>query len=429
MSLGDNLTFKPLYWIYHDTWFSRLWRPVEEGWAPTYHKHRGHMHFFMLGQNQKDGQQAYSGEQIYSFKLDDEWSPRLDRNYEPNKQENIKIIGSPKWYFWIREWWRRVYIQPWENKDNDTTNKFIIGKKGIKYDASKPRHTYGPFREGKGNFFKWSDMARTLPIEYYHDENLTIRDHFLRKDDIKTSWNKKWNYDESSFFIVSDTKTNPSGVYSPTKWIIPRDSNYAGRPLNHWESGDGPIEDSNARRSAYPDSNYIYPTIEYQYMQQLDWERDYGWEDRENGDGFSVNISIPFKINGIIQSPFSDDEGNVSVPGVYYHNFESKHPEHILKYAEYSKTVSKTHHSYDNIVFDALEYNIPASGTKLNWHIPSGFELDGFWVEQCLGAIVKAKALVTIEDNFGKQYEIWVDSSQFMIQDNFEGSDQNEGAN
>jgi hypothetical protein len=38
------------------------------------------------------------------------------------------------------------------------------------------------------------------------------------------------------------------------------------------------------------------------------------------GDGFNVNISIPFKINGEVQSPFSDNTKITKPAGVYCHN-------------------------------------------------------------------------------------------------------------
>jgi hypothetical protein len=379
----------------------------------------------MLGQSNIDGQQAYSGEQLYKFSLDDEWSPRLERDREPNQQLNVKIIGSPKWYFWVREFWRRVYIQPWEDPGNVDDGEFV-GKKGIRYDASRDMHTWGPFREGKGNFFYWTNTARTLPIEYYHDENRTIRDHFIRSDDTESEWNRKWSYDASVFENVSDTGVDPSG-YNSTRWIIPR-SIYAGRPSNNYGGGDGPSADNRAREYGYADSNYIHPTIEYQYVQQMNWERPEGWEERPDGDGFEREVSIPFKLGGKIQSPFSDDQLNVSAPGTYHHGFELKHPENILKYAENSLIRNgQSGGDPDNIYVDPNEWDLPASGVPISFHVPAGMSEDGKWVEQCLGAIVKARALVTLEDNFGRQYSVWVNSSQYMVQDNFEGSDQNAG--
>ena len=40
-----------------------------------------------------------------------------------------------------------MYVQSWDY-DTDLINGIHDGKGGIKYDASKPQHTLGPFREG-----------------------------------------------------------------------------------------------------------------------------------------------------------------------------------------------------------------------------------------------------------------------------------------
>jgi hypothetical protein len=429
MAFGDGLSFRPLYWVYHDQWHFRTWRLDHIGnWGYETYKHRGHIHFFMMGHDfALDGGKAYQGQQLYEFSLEDLWSSRLTTDDDPNLHENTRIIGNPKWYFWIREYWRRVYIQRWDssiNADDDT----ITGKIGLKYDASLPIHTYGPFREGRGNFFHWVKMARTLPIEYFHDEEKQSRDHWLRLDP-QASWNQKWGWNAEGFEQIADTNIDPSG-FTPTKWVIPR-TIYAGRPSNHAEYPDGPSEDNPARRFAYADSEYIYPTIEYQSFQHLEWERHPDFADQEDGDAFNINISIPFKINGVIQSPFSNDVGEVGAPGTYYHNFDSKHPERTQKYAATNKTAEfPSNIPEDELILDGSEWIIPSGllGTTMPFNVPSHMNEDGIWVEQCLGAIVHAKALVTIEDNFGKQYEVWVTGYQFNVQDNFEGKDQNEPA-
>ena len=89
--------------------------------------------------------------------------------------------------------------------------------------------------------------------------------------------------------------------------------------------------DEDGARRVYSDNLYISPIIEYQTVVQLDYERlpeagdsDRGidiWTDRSGafGDGFKVSVEIPFKRNGIIQSPFSDDKKKVYPIGVYFH--------------------------------------------------------------------------------------------------------------
>lgn len=430
MAFGDNLTWKPLYWIYHDQWHFRTYTPAPYiGWVTHTYKHRGHVHFFFPGFDPRSpNARAYGGSQNYVFKLEDEWSPRTD---DPNQSKNIKIVGKPKWYFYVEEFWRRIYVQLWDYPNNENDDK-VLGKRGIKWDASQDMHTYGPFRETKDNYFYWTHMARTLPVEYFRDVDLTIRDHVLRQEP-GSPWNGAWSYDPDGFEYVAD-----DGAGGTTPWVIPR-TIYAGRPDNRATGGDGPAEDNRARSFGFADSKYIYPTIEYQRVLHLDYERlPYSNErdlDEDNfGDGFEITISIPFKDSksGAIQSPFSNDDGVVSPPGSYHHNFEYKHPEQVLKHAPYS--VVKPESVYEvvatdgnpRVEWDHTEWDVPNPSGVMEFSVPANMEEDGYWVEQCLGAIVRARALVTIEDNFGGRSEVWVTGSQYNVQDGFSGVDQNE---
>ncbi|MCK9279257.1 MAG: hypothetical protein M0P71_01325 [Melioribacteraceae bacterium] len=466
--MSDNLEFYPLYVIYHDQWGFRDWNFYNQGgWIPSNQRpHRGHCHFFMLGHEPElDGaSRAFSGSQSYNFSIEDEWSIR---SKDPNKTDNVVILGTPKWYFYIEEYWRRVYIQPWDSRKNKYING-DIGKTGIKYDASSNAHTFGPFRECKGNFFFFNNMARTISIEYYSNELKTERDHYLK------GGNNKWNIDDF-------TKNGD------TDFIIPR---------NFWCGGDnglidGPIDEIKGRDFGYQDSYYIYPTIEYQVVNHLNWERLYGWQDRdidENifGDGLEVQVSIPYKIDGKIQSPFSDDDGNVYPVGSYFHNFEENNPDRVLKYPTidevdsltYETLITEDSNEVKSIILvdveltivnwgDGSSENITTSGEiehiysepgtysvsilkkdtnpvndkwripdelkgqKVVWSIPSNIssKLDGMWVEQCLGGIVRAKALVTIQDNFGGKKEVWITANNFIVNENFSGIDQGEPLN
>lgn len=424
-SFDKNLMFFPLYMVYHDQWMFRTWTTSRWGLVPHNYPHRGHVHFFMLGHDpESQGGQAYRGSQQYKFKLEDEWSARVTT--DPNQSKNMRIIGTPKWYFWIREYWRRVYIQKWDDRNNDDTTTTIVGKTGLKFDASLPIHTHGPYRETRENFFYMTHMARTLPIEYYRNEQKNIRDHWL-----KTTAGElpayTWHW-------------HPDSFDNETEWVIPR-TYFAGHDETNPGDG-GPDEDNPARRFAYADSKYIYPTLEYQHFQHLDWERLPGWETRDIsadnfGDGFEVTIQIPFQIEGVTQSPFSDDDGNVGVPGSYYHAFETKHPNKILRYPSENLTfpaidgaiASAAWPSGHNVHYDQSEWLIPENmlGQPVSFNVPPTLQgkEDGVWVEQCLGAIVKAKALVTLEDNFKGRHDVWVTGTQFMVQDNFAGIDQN----
>ena len=179
------LNFSPLSWVYHDNWQFKetiLTKNQKGELIPviTTYDHAGHVHFFMTDYNtlKNARQQAYSGSQEYSFAIEDVWGPNSS---DPNQTRSYKLIGKPRWYFYIEEYWRRVYIQPWEQEDYENHYPNHPEKIGIKYDASKPEHSFGPFREGGGFFFFDTEINRTLPVEYWLDEEKTKREHWLRK--------------------------------------------------------------------------------------------------------------------------------------------------------------------------------------------------------------------------------------------------------
>ena len=167
------------------------------------------------------------------------------------------------------------------------------------------------------------------------------------------------------------------------------------------------------------DKEKMITTIEYQKRVHLNWERLPGYlerdaEDEETGenfgDGFGASISIPFTRDGIIQSPFSDDSGKVYPPGSYFHGVPV---EQYLKYKEFDEP--------------ATEWDGPVSGGNVQWNVPNpNWPTDGKWVEQCLGALIQAKAKVILEDNWGGRFTNWVHDTQFFIDEKFEGIDQNE---
>lgn len=198
------LRFSPLYWVYHDNWqFDEtiLVKDANGNLIPktTTYDHAGHIHFFMMDYNslKNASQQAYSGSQEYSFSVEDVWGPN---STDPNQTRSYKLIGKPRWYFYIEEYWRRVYIQPWDVEDY--TEKYLNhpGRIGLKYDASKPEHSFGPFREGGGLYFFDTELNRTLPVEYWLDEEKTQRQHFLRKQHYlqdETKGTRIWNFEKT----------------------------------------------------------------------------------------------------------------------------------------------------------------------------------------------------------------------------------------
>ena len=177
-----SLVFSPLYWIYHDCWD---WTETVAGnpkpTVTTYH-HAGHIHLFMPDYSPlKQGtQQAYTGTQSYRFRLKDVWGPNSEN---PNQTHSYRLVGKPRWYFRIREYWRRAYIQPWDIEDYTRKYPNHPERIGIRYDASMPEHTLGPFREGRGLYFFNPDVNRTLPVEYWLDESKRHREHYLPWDE------------------------------------------------------------------------------------------------------------------------------------------------------------------------------------------------------------------------------------------------------
>jgi hypothetical protein len=539
-----GIKFLPLYWIYHDNWINRTWSYSDyRGWeASESSRHMGHLHFFMPSyefNNKSKSGQAYSGKQSYDFSLKSIWGPGSG---DVNQTNDVKFIGSPKWYFDVDEYWRRVYIQPWEDRTHNENNKSIVDKIGIKYDASHKNHTYGPFREGQGFFFYWNKSARTLPIEYYLDEKKRTRNNFLygqdawylpininydisNSDSDSRYMKKQYVLRKTPFFIPNGN--NDSGyVDRPLCWRIngkTRDSNITESEFNRWkniatEIGATFSKDTQGRTvikycdygyHKYPESSnsesdsswrnpfgafnvscsdarYIYPIIEYQRVKHLNGERLPGWSQRdrdEGGDGFDIKVELPYCVNGKVQSPFSEDNGNVVPMGQYCHGFDEKFNNMIPKYPYCDQVdignyqwviVKRVDDGFANITEVVLrieigekqpsnlgpgeyiakqepypngyiqdeygrpvyakryditteEYRIPENwkGKTMTFNVPANMKEDGAWVEQCFGGIVKAKAVVTIEDNFGLVRDVEIVTTRFYLAEQFEGSDQN----
>lgn len=200
------LEFYPLYWIYHDTW---KWKETTKGSPENSEKvynHAGHVHLFMMDFNplKQATQQAYSGTQTYSFSIEDKWGPNSTRK---DQIESYRLVGKPIWFFTIEEYWRRMYIQPWDIEDHSLKMPNHEDRIGIKYDASKECHSFGPFREGRGLYFFNPKVNRTLPVEYWLDKKKTRRQHYLRKrhyqngDEGIYSWDdtpggQEWSFEE-----------------------------------------------------------------------------------------------------------------------------------------------------------------------------------------------------------------------------------------
>ena len=322
-----SLNFMPLYWIYHDGWKYKESKsytvPAQNGESVTVDKsktfnHPGHIHFFMPDMPM-DAQStlAYDGEQIYQFKITDTWGPN---STDPNQAQNIKLIGQPIWYFYIEEYWRRVYIQPWENveknltllddiqytvngngnytyiDENDRTHIFTdgdiriindkkyvdlsyddVGKIGIKYDASKPEHSFGPFREGGKFYFFNTVLNRTMPIEYWKDNSKHVRDYFVKDGEkSETSGNQTWTFaskDQLFNYVYDSHYIHDTWSYYYTSYSIGRFRDiYAPTRYNHYRYFFG----TNAKRLKKDLDNKIINHIKNE-------EKDgshYGWQEQ-----------------------------------------------------------------------------------------------------------------------------------------------------
>ena len=63
------------------------------------------------------------------------------------------------------------------------------------------------------------------------------------------------------------------------------------------------------------------------------------------------------------------------------------------------------------------------SGQLLTFQDPYVNQVDGRWVQQCLGGMVQARALVTIEHRLGGPRDIWVSTAQYIPATPFSGID------
>ena len=76
----------------------------------------GHCHFFLNDYDPfvSSTTFAYWGTQDYHFEIIDEWGPNSNDKIQ---DRSIKLLGKPIWYVYIEEYWRRMYIQPWDKVD------------------------------------------------------------------------------------------------------------------------------------------------------------------------------------------------------------------------------------------------------------------------------------------------------------------------
>lgn len=113
-----------------------------------------------------------------------------------------------------------------DNTINVPTGR-TVGHVGIRFDASKPCHSLGPFVEGGEFYFFATAVNRTLPCEYWLDEDMRTRQHLLkqRSDGYEeTTGDQKWTFsaDASHFVWVADMFSEASRLlgdsYEDDEW-------------------------------------------------------------------------------------------------------------------------------------------------------------------------------------------------------------------
>jgi hypothetical protein len=186
-----GLEFAPLGWIYHDGW---KWKETKtllsynsDGQAVYTDKSKefcqmGHCHLFLtdFDTSKAASSLAYWGSQEYNFGIKDEWGPNSN---DPNQNYTTRLLGKPIWYFYVEEYWRRMYIHPWDKVDPNC--KFPLNQ-SIVYD----KYTILAYMDKLLTDNKWLDTPPNYNIdpnwaadEYYNlDINyIGFNDYFVIK--------------------------------------------------------------------------------------------------------------------------------------------------------------------------------------------------------------------------------------------------------
>ena len=203
-----------------------------------------------------------------------------------------------------------------DNQDPAPQNSlsYVINK-GIPLD---------PYRNGTVN------PIETWKKYFDHREEFTIPEETTAGGDTnnKTSTSVQTGEMESATITFGTELLNAKG--SPNfPNVHPRETSF------HHEDG--------ARRH-YPDDMFVSPVLEYQKIIRRDYGRLPGKDDEEAylqqnwktdtagnwGDGFDITVTIPWKENGEIQSPFSEDDHVTRPIGEYCHDCVK--PEDKMRY-------------------------------------------------------------------------------------------------
>lgn len=444
---GDGIQFLPLYWGHHDCWrYYRRNTEIVSGnpvVSMSEFDHWGHVHLFMLGFNwDAPGQDAFSGSQSFNFALKDIWGPR---SADPNQQHQMTVVGTPVWYFHVTETWRRIYIHPWDRK---VSTDRVAERRGIKWEASPPDGTFGPFREGRdaANRIDYVPAmlqgARTLPLEYFKSQarSQAARDNFVgdKAAEILKAYaltkaeeafadlpvDEQTDEAMAALKVEKEAEFYDAGAYS---------TDHSAYVFAGGNSPLGGEEVSHAGVPPFSDRLYIWPLIEYQQVVQLDWQRLPGAESANpDGDGWSLALGIPFvnPLTGAYNSPFGPNAGEVRPIGQYFGTDGKGSPlVPTSRKMKYTKTayddplhppIDRAPRYYGGHPFD----QDPATSEQLvSFHDPYN-DQTGRWIQQCLGGVIQARAVVTLQSKLGGQFQVRVDAVNYLPTTPFAGTDQ-----
>ena len=331
------------------------------------------------------------------------WDTRINYNIDEDNEdpENLEIIKR-------KEKIKESYLK--ESAPDLTYSAFFPRKDGFSFEIDEDLMSeFSEFWDGDfpsdiiADSTEQQQPKKSLLDETEKIDFFDIIDVYRCNESNKEAVNPIENW--KKYFNKREIYTIPTGTYvkgstsisnskSEVTSIHPRETSYS-------------IEDG-ARRY-YSNDKFITPIIEYQKVIQLNYERlpekkeesriyeleedmqpnqskrdengNLMYDENGNvitietlppvwmtdkycqwGDGFSIDVSIPFKKNGEIQSPFSDEKKVTYPPGIYCHDVVK--PEDQLRYnIDFYDSLDKVRKfdfpNYVNIIRAFQKQNIP----------------------------------------------------------------------
>lgn len=214
-----GLKFAPLGWAYHDGWNWRQSKTLisydQNGNkklidASKQCHQRGHVHLFLptVEYSPSGSSLAYWGEQTYQFSVVDEWGPNSS---DPSQNQSVRLVGKPLWYLYVEEYWRRMYIQPWDVVDETCTLPLNQEKTYTKWNLDEYHHYL-------------------ISHATYTDEYSYLPGNESEPVPVDLHYSSRYNSSSSSFSRIDYTDTQldgmtPEGNPYPIPTTYPFDSN------------------------------------------------------------------------------------------------------------------------------------------------------------------------------------------------------------